>query len=61
MKNKKITQKNIALALGVTQSTVSKYANGQLSLSWEQSQVLKKEFKLTDKEINEFISKKKIE
>ena len=49
--------KEISKILNVSQPTVSKYANGVLCLSWEQAQILKKEFKLTDHDINSFISK----
>ncbi|MFV7791272.1 helix-turn-helix domain-containing protein [Aliarcobacter lanthieri] len=57
MKKKLPTQIEIAKILRVSQSTVSKYANGILCLSWENAQLLKKEFKLTDNDINSFISK----
>ena len=57
MKKKLPTQKEISKILNVSQPTVSKYANGILCLSWEQAQLLKKEFKLTDSDINSFISR----
>ena len=57
MKKKLPTQKEISKILNVSQPTVSKYANGVLCLSWEQAQILKKEFKLTDHDIKTFISK----
>ena len=52
----KKTQAEIASVLGVTQSTISKYKNRKLELSYKQSLVLKKELNWTDEDINAFLS-----
>lgn len=52
------TQAEIAEKLGVKQPTVSKYARGELKLSFNQGLALKKAFGCTDEEIQEFNSKK---
>jgi transcriptional regulator with XRE-family HTH domain len=57
MKMKK-TQEEISAVLGVTQSTVSKYKNRKLELSYEQGLLLKKGLGWNDDDIQKFLSGK---
>ncbi len=56
MKNIFITQVEIAKALNVSQSTVSKYKNKRLKLDFEQGQILKEAFSWTDEDIKSFLN-----